>query len=70
MKKMSLIIDHTDPVCISVRGNSNVAAPVQHIILKRSERCSIGGRKLSSKQRIVAFMNGFYLTSGNRQNSF
>ena len=65
---MSLVINDSQSVRISVRGNADIAIPVQHIILEIPQSPLCGRRHLSAEQGVVPGINGFYGTPCNGKN--
>ena len=64
MEEIALIVNDSDPVCVSVGGNSDIKFLLHHIILQRMQRSRRRSRQFPSKQRIVPVMNGSHFASG------
>ena len=65
VKVMSLIINHTQTVRITIGGNTDVTVSVQHIILKAAQRAFCRSRHLAAKQRIMLGIDSLNSAAGN-----
>ena len=68
MQEAPRIVNHTDSVRVSVRGNADVRPAVQNRVLKMFERSRIGRRQLSAEKGIMSVMNNRQFASRRMQN--
>ena len=65
MQEFSRIVNHTDPVGIPIRSHTDIAAPVQHIILQGAQGLGVWCRQLTAKQRVMTLVYDLQLTAGD-----
>ena len=68
MEVISLIVHHTQPVCVTVGGNAQMTAVFRHINRQQPLGFRTGGRHSAAEKGIVLFPDHIHITPASQKN--